>query len=113
VLEVIPDKLALIWADSRRAKVFTANPCEPVELLMGISGLSETQLTDVVKFCVLPSVKAPVAVNCWVNILEEREMVTEAGVMIMDNSSAGVTVNVALLDVIPEMLAVIVVVPSV
>ena len=108
VLEVIPDKLAVISVDSRRKNVFTAFP----ELLMGIFGLVETQLTDVVKSCVLPSVKVPVALNCSEFFPVEREIVTEACTTVMDNNSAGVIVKVALFEEIPEKLAVMVVVPS-
>lgn len=82
----------------------------PGALLIGIAGFVEAQVTDVVKICVLPSVKVPVAINCWVFPLE-KETTADAGDTAIDTSVAGVTVSVALLEVFPERLAVIVVVP--
>lgn len=71
----------------------------------------EFQATDVVKFCVLPSVNVPVAVNCLV-VVEAMLMSAEAGDTLIDSNLAGVTVSVAALEAMLEKLAVIVVVPS-
>jgi hypothetical protein len=38
----------------------------PLALPMGASALLEDQVTSVVRLCVLPSLKVPVAENCWV-----------------------------------------------
>ncbi len=108
ILEVIPDKLAVILVDSRRKKVSSAFPV----LLMGIFEFVESHLTDVVKTCVLPSVKVPVALNCAELLPLERETETEAGSTVIDTNTAEVIVKTALFDVIPEKLAVMVVVPS-
>jgi hypothetical protein len=107
VLEVISDELAVILVSAGVKKVSVASPV----LLMGTSVFVETQFTDVVKFCVLPSVNVPVAVNCWVLLPMLRLTIAEAGDTVMDTSVAGVTVSVAPLEVIPESFAVIVVVP--
>jgi len=88
--------------------VFSAFPL----LLMGIFTFVEDQLTDVVKSCVLSSVKVPVAVNCSVFIPLERAIKTEAGATVMDFNATGVIAKVALFEIIPEKLAVMVVVPS-
>lgn len=77
--------------------------------MLAMNVLEETQLTDFVKSFELPSVKVPVAENS--NVLP-KERLAEAGVTVMDTNSAGVIVNVALFEVIPEKLAVMIVVPS-
>lgn len=62
MLEVFPEKLAVILVESGILNRSVANPV----LLMGIfKGLEETQLADVVKSVKLPSVSVPVAENCW------------------------------------------------
>jgi hypothetical protein len=70
----------------------------------------ETQLTNVVKSFKLPSEKVPVAKNGAKAV--PMGTLAEAGATVMDTSSTGVIVKVALSEVIPEKLAVIVVVPS-
>ena len=69
-------------------------------------------MTDVVKTCILPSVKVPVALNCSELLPLEREIETEAGATVMDTNAALAIVKVALFEVIPEKPAVMVVVPS-
>ena len=39
-----------------------ANPVPPIP---ATAGVEELQLTNVVRFCVLPSLYCPVATNCW------------------------------------------------
>jgi hypothetical protein len=81
-------------------------------LLMVATNLSEeSQATNVVKFCVLPSVNVPVAENCLV-VLDAMLISAEAGDTVIDTNLAGVTASVATLEVIPEKPAVTVVVPS-
>jgi len=63
--------------------------------------------TAVVRFCVLPSVKTPVAENCW---KKPVKIVAEAGVTKMDSSTTGVTVSVVDAEMVPDV-AFIVVVP--
>ena len=65
---MIPEKFAVIVVKPVLKKgLVEASPCEPGVLLMVAIVVSEdTQVTDVVKFCELPSAKIPVAENCWV-----------------------------------------------
>ena len=49
------------------AVVAVANPFDPAALLISaIAVFEESQVTDVVRFCVVLSEYVPVAVNCWV-----------------------------------------------
>lgn len=94
-------------------KEAVANPFVPaVLLIVATDVLDENHVTDSVKSCRLASVNVPVAVNCCDAGLEAREMVGETGVTRIDFSSGGVTVSVALFEVTPDRLAVIVVAPS-
>jgi hypothetical protein len=86
-----------------------ARPLEPPALLMvATPAVNEFQVTDVVRFCVVPSEYVPVAVNCRV---VPSTMLGFAGVIAMDTSVAAVTVSVVDPDV-PPNVAVIVVVPA-
>ena len=115
MLEVTPEKLAVMFVESGRGpiKEVVANPFVPaVLLIVATVVLDETHVTDSVKSCRLASVNVPVAVNCCDAGPEEREMVGETGVTRIDISASGVTVSVALFEVMPDRLAVIVVLPS-
>ena len=79
--------------------------------MVATNACEEDHVTDVVKFCVLKSEKVPVAENGTTKVVP-RGTLTDAGVTLMDTSSAGVTVSEALFEVTPERLAVMVVVPS-
>lgn len=59
----------------------------------------EAQVAAAVRFCVLPSAKVPVAVNCWEELKERFEF---AGVMVMETSDGGATVS-ALPAIIPVL----------
>jgi hypothetical protein len=59
--------------------------------MVAIEVVSELHCTVSVTFCVLPSVKVPVAVNC---MLVPRGMAGIAGVMAMLSRVAGLTVSV-------------------
>ena len=68
-----------------------AKPWLPSALLMVATEPSdESHWTEPVMFCVLPSVKVPVAANCSV---VPRAMVGIAGVMAMETNAVGVTVK--------------------
>ncbi len=111
---MIPDKLAVMFVESGRGltKEIVANPLVPVILLMVATDVfDETHVTDAVKSCRLPLVKVPVAVNCCVVLPAASEIAAEAGDTVIDTSAAGVIVSVALLEVIPDKLAVMAVVP--
>ena len=72
----------------------------PVLLIVATVVEEELHVAVLVRFCVVLSVKVPVAVNCSV-----FPMVMEgfAGVTAMDASVAGVTVNVVLPETEPEV----------
>src|SRR5258708_13096286 len=59
--------------------------------MLAIEPFDESHWTEPVMFCVLPSVKVPVAANCSV---VPRGMAGIAGVMTIETSAAGVTVKV-------------------
>src|SRR5271157_6376148 len=64
---------------------------KPAEEIVAVARDPEDQVTLFVKFCVLPSVYVPVAVNC-----SERPATTEGspGVTAIERSAAAVTVRV-------------------
>ena len=62
--------------------------------------VSLLQVTVVVTFCVLPSVKVPVAVNCCVT---PSAIVGTAGVTAIETNAAGVTVSVVEPVIEPEV----------
>ena len=80
----------------------------PAALILTVAGLDEAQVAVFVKFCVLPSLKVPVAVNCTVVPLAIEEFVA---VMVIDCSVAAVTASAKLLDVIPFWVAVMLLEP--
>lgn len=107
VLPLTEPEVALMEADP--VATLVASPCEPVLLLMVTTEIcDELQLTVAVRFCVLPSVNVPVAVNCCV---VPRGVLGSAGVTAMDTSVAGVTVKVLDPDTLPKV-AVTVVLPT-
>jgi hypothetical protein len=74
-----------------------------VVLITPTAGVSELHCTVLVRFCVVPSVKLPVAVNCCVVPIG---MVGIAGVTVIETSTAGFTVNCVLpLIVAPLIVA--------
>lgn len=110
----MPEKLAVMFVESGRGliKEIVANPCVPIVLLIVATVvLDEAHVADAVKSCGLPSLSVPVAVNCCVVMPVEREIVAETGVTRIDTSAGAVIVRVASFEVMPDKLAVIVVVP--
>ena len=63
----------------------------PAELMMATPGLDDVQLTKLVKVCVVPSLKWPVAVNPW---LVPRRMEGLPGVTVIEVRLALVTTRV-------------------
>jgi hypothetical protein len=80
----------------------------PIASIVATVDNEEAQFTEVVTFCVEPSVKVPLAVNCWL-VPSGIEALT--GVIDNETSAAGDTVNVVCPDRPPEA-AVIVVLPT-
>jgi len=85
------------------AAIPVASPLLPAVLLIVATPVAdELQVTDVVRFCVLPSLNVPVAVNCCV---PETTIVGFAGVTASDESvGTGVTVTLAV--AVPPSVAV-------
>lgn len=104
--DVLPD-VAVIVVEPAATDV--ALPFEPAALLMAaIVVADDFHVTDVVRFCVEPSVYVPVAVNC---LVVPSAMLGLVGVIAMETSVAGVTVSVAVPETLPDV-AVIVVEPA-
>jgi len=59
----------------------------------------ELQVTELVRFCVLPLLKVPVAVNCW---LFPLAMLALAGLTAIDANTGTVTVRAAEPTMVPE-----------
>ncbi len=106
VPETLPDVAAIVVEPAAAA---VASPFEPAALLIvATAALAELQVTCVVRFCVVPSVYVPAAVNCLVVPLT---MLGLTGVIAMDTSVAAVTVRVVDPETLPDA-AVIVVEPG-
>lgn len=84
-----------------------ANPFDPAALLIVATLVAEElQVTAVVRSCVLPSEKVPVAVNCWV---VPRAIFGVSGEIVIVVSMADVTVRSALFEtILPEIAAIVV-----
>ena len=103
VLEVIPLWIAVILLDPRAAPV-----ARPVALMLTVVGFELAHVAVFVRFCVLPSLKVPVAVNCKLVPLAIDEL---PALMVIDCSVAAVTVRAIALEVIPFWVAVILLEP--
>jgi hypothetical protein len=68
--------------------------------IVATAGVSEVQVATVVTFWVLPSEKVPAAISCWVT---PTPTVAGSGVIAIDSTTAGVTVNVVLPDTDPDV----------
>jgi hypothetical protein len=79
----------------------------PVVLIVATEGFDKVQITDPDRSCVLPSVKMPVAANCWV---VPSGIEATVGVNEIETRAAVFTVRVACPEIEPED-AVMVVVP--
>ena len=104
---VMAASVALMVAGPRATPV--ATPWLPkVLLIVAKLGLDEVQVTEFVKFCVLPSLYVPVAANCWVF---PTGMVAVAGVTAIDTNTSEATARLAEAVCEPSA-AVIVAVPT-
>jgi len=92
-LEVIP-----FWVAVTLLEPIAAPVARPVVPILTAAGLEEAHVAVFVRFCVLPSLKVPVAVNCTVVPLA-IEVLGE--VTAIDCSVAAVTVSATVFDVIP------------
>lgn len=80
----------------------------PPGLMVATLTSEDVQVTCAVRFSVVPSLKVPVAVNCWV---PPRDMLAGSGVTLMELRVALVTVNAAAPDC-PANSAVMVAFPA-
>lgn len=103
VFEEIPLWVAVMLLDP----VATAEAKPP--LTFTAAALEELQLAELVRFCVLPSLKVPVAVNC-----SEVPLAIEAfdPLTVIDCSVAAVTAKAKIFDVIPPCVAVMLLEPT-
>ena len=99
---VLPDtapKVALMLVLPATTEV--AKPLEPAALeIVAIVLSDEAQVTEDVRFCVDPSEKVPVAINCWV---VSTAMLGFAGVTAIETKTALVTIKVVLPDTAPKV----------
>lgn len=104
---MIPEKDAVIMVSPVPTE--KASPSKPGAMLkLATDVFEELQVTDVVKSCVLPSVKCPVAVKGWV---KPTIILAETGETVIVPSTACVTVSVVEPETPPKS-APIVVVPT-
>ena len=75
---------------------------QPVGVIVATAVLEELHVAELVRFCVLPSLNVPVAVNCSVVPLAIEAL---AALMLIDCSVAAVTVKAMLFDVMPVWVA--------
>src|SRR5262249_31032945 len=78
-------------------------------LTLTAAALEELHVAELVRFCVLPSLKVPVAVNC-----SEVPLAMEAfgPLTVIDCSVAAVTAKAKIFDVIPPCVAVMLLEPT-
>src|ERR1700675_3491394 len=81
----------------------------PLRLTLAIAGPADVHLTAFVRFCTLPSLYVPVAVNCCVSPAAIEAL---AGVTATEARTGEVTVNLDVPCTVPEA-AVIVVLPTI
>ena len=70
----------------------------PVALMLAVAGFELVQVAVLVRFCVVPSLKVPVVVNCTLVPLAIEELLA---LMLIDCSVAAVTASAKLFEVIP------------
>lgn len=80
----------------------------PLVLIVAAAVFEEVQFAELVRFCVVPSVNVPVAVN-WSVVPLAIEVLP--AVIVIDCSVAAVTVSAIVLDVIPFWVAVMLLEP--
>src|SRR5215831_5010707 len=80
----------------------------PVVLMLTVAVFEEAQVAVLVRFCVLPSLNVPVAVNCTVVPLAIEEL---PALIVIDCSVAAVIVSANELDVMPLCVAVMLLEP--
>ena len=101
--DILPD-VAVIVVEPAATDV--ALPLEPAALLMAATVVDDDfQVADVVRFCVELSEYVPVAVNC---LDVPSAILGFVGVSVMETSVAGVTVSVAIPEILPDVAVIVV-----
>ncbi len=96
--DTLPDVAVIVDVPAARQD---ARPLDPAALLIAATVvLDELQVTDAVRFCVVPSEYVPIAVNC---LVVPAALVELEGVIEIDDSVAGVTVSVVEPDTLPDV----------
>ena len=101
--EVLPEVAVMV---ARPALMAVANP---LALTIATDGSDEVQVTWVVISWLVPSENAPAAINCWT--APTGVLGGLAGVKVMEDRVAEVTVRVVLPEILPEV-AVMIAVPA-
>jgi hypothetical protein len=91
---MVPDVAVMFAVPSARVVA------RPAALMLAVDGTSEIQLATDVRSFVLPSVKVPIAVNCW---LLPKAIEGFAGASAIDTNAAVLTVRVVLPTIEPEV----------
>jgi hypothetical protein len=102
--EVIPVWVAVMLVDPMATAV-----SKPVVLTVAAAVLEEFQIAELVRFCVLLSLKVPVAVSCSVLA---RTIELLGAVIAIDCNVAAVIVNERVFDVTPPCAALMLVEPT-
>lgn len=97
-LEVTPFWVAVMLVEPMPMAV-----ASPVALIVAAAAFDDVQLTELVRFCVLPSLKIPVAVN-WLVVPLAIEFA--GAVMLIDCRVAAVIVSTIAFEVMPFVVAV-------
>src|SRR5215469_2081105 len=104
VFDVTPLWVAVMLLEPSPAPV-----ARPLVLIVAAAVFDDIQLAEFVRFCVVPSVKVPVAVN-WLVVPFAIEVLV--AVIVIDCKVAAVTVSAMVFDVIPFWVAVILLEPT-
>jgi hypothetical protein len=88
----------------------TATPvATPVELTLAAAAFDDAQVAELVRFCVVPSLYIPVAVNCSFAL---RDMEALGAVIAIDCSVGAVMVSATMLEVTPFCVAMMLLEPT-
>src|SRR5215470_3885754 len=93
LFDVIPFWVAVMLLEPIASPI-----ARPVALTFTVAGLEDAQVAVLVRFCVLPSLNVPVAVNCTLVPLAIEELLA---LMVIDCNVAAVTDSAKVLDVTP------------
>jgi hypothetical protein len=100
--DMLPNTAVIVEVPAARQD---ARPLEPAALLIvDTVAFEELQVTDAVRFCVVPSEYVPVAVNC---LVVPFALVGLDGLIEMDASVAGVTVRALDADLLPKAAVIV------